>query len=1097
MLNEVYSIDENSKKSRFLTGAPSLLVSEYAETFHPFGLCRPPSVPVLGRKLSSESIATLYDENSSRMPYPIKLLEKKYRRKSNPLKFEDSAKKSKKNTNIKTKSKLLDEKTENKTFKNRPFTLSKVTSYKYITNKNNFNHTKKIKRSNSKISVANFDFINHTPERKKSLKSLVTKSLKKHKKHKQELEIKNKIHQQKSELFKKNIEELNKMTRKDNFLKFKQKVFHPKLPWGADENRIKKSLDQKKDPKVKYIDITPPRKVKVSKRKLIEDPFGQVYSKKSVHKASPEIKKYLKDQKKIRKKSKEIEEEIKLEKENRRISQLKYLDVVTRQLAEKPKKRKKIKKKTLKRVPEKKWLNQSFSGSSDKEEKLLKKNLSLSDIYSTDEINGRQCKAFGNFDNYAILNSGVNSTELVNEILSKKSPPEVEIEKISVSLPESNDLPSEKSKEIPRKLIKNQKPDVFTFKSKEYILKNPAELSEELKGLKKSNEARNKAATKIQAWMRGLLARKAAKELSDSLNQKKLKILSDSNSWMYRKQYPDSLESFPEEDEEVNKILKSLKFKPSNLQNLVLEKSIDSVDQKPFELNSDSITLNQILLLSPVPQAKNMNLNQFNKRLLQEQENLKILEQQNKEIENLIIPGLLKPNKKEDLDALRSRDLKEIKQIALRTGSEPEILKIFQSIIDRRYEKINSFFDENIKAVKDALASSIINDEKSIVDSIESYKSIIELNLDDNQDELDLMLRQMIGTKHVKEIEDQILKDFHSQAVFSDHESPEPSVIDPQFPQKPHPMAISKKSPEPSVPECIQSPQNLLKSKNIDKYRHSKIIWIDEVAIPSAVDYSDVLITSTIDQLEEIVYCDILDLIWYVPGDYISQLSEDIIISILNNEILMANEDFKNLLSQESVMSFVKEIFDCCGNDLVEDLNSPKSADFLELLSKMEESEIGCSLPVEICEPKIDPSAFFKLTEQDSDYMCIFKKMVFDCINETLYLLENKTDLPWTGTRQPQYKYQNKAELLAKVQSILAKWNGPKSGKVFIKDKSRLSEEVLNKQNEEIVLKILAQETYEEDKKWIEYNFEETQVKLDMADIVLEHLIEELYFNIF
>ena len=39
---------------------------------------------------------------------------------------------------------------------------------------------------------------------------------------------------------------------------------------------------------------------------------------------------------------------------------------------------------------------------------------------------------------------------------------------------------------------------------------------------------------------------------------------------------------------------------------------------------------------------------------------------------------------------------------------------------------------------------------------------------------------------------------------------------------------------------------------------------------------------------------------------------------------------------------------------------------------------------------------------------------------------------------------------------------------------------------------MLADEVLEKDEVWVEYEFEESQVKLDIADMVLEHLVSEM-----
>jgi hypothetical protein len=55
-----------------------------------------------------------------------------------------------------------------------------------------------------------------------------------------------------------------------------------------------------------------------------------------------------------------------------------------------------------------------------------------------------------------------------------------------------------------------------------------------------------------------------------------------------------------------------------------------------------------------------------------------------------------------------------------------------------------------------------------------------------------------------------------------------------------------------------------------------------------------------------------------------------------------------------------------------------------------------------------------------------------------------------------------------------------------------LDEELLQQVREERLANMLAEEIIEKDGIWVNYEFEETQVKLDLADIILEHLANEI-----
>ena len=216
MINEPFFIQENSKKAKLPLAAHNL-ACEQSDGFQGFGLSRPPSVPVLGRRLSSESIIVINDDNSSRFPLPIQLSQKYFRRKSIPTTFDT------KNKENKPKHKPVSEKQQCDT---PPRKITKTRSSEQL-GKKKTRQKSIIEASESKPLFYKPE--SQTPVKKSCLKDLVFKSLKKHKKRKQEIEKSRKTCREKREHIKKNIQELNKIT-KENLFKFKHKVFNPKKP---------------------------------------------------------------------------------------------------------------------------------------------------------------------------------------------------------------------------------------------------------------------------------------------------------------------------------------------------------------------------------------------------------------------------------------------------------------------------------------------------------------------------------------------------------------------------------------------------------------------------------------------------------------------------------------------------------------------------------------------------------------------------------------------------------------------------------------------------------------------------------------------------
>lgn len=1080
MLNEAKSLERISKLSKFSIAVSNLSVPDISEAYNAITLLRPPSVPVLGRRLSSESIVTVNDDYTPRLPYPIELCKKKNRRKSIPTSIE-----CKSSRILKPKIKIPNEKILGKALKNKSPSLVKVKSCRIKQRKNN--EVISMQRHKKAAVKAKPPLQEQTPEKKKSIKLLVYKSLKKHKKNKITSEYTEKHSKEQKELMKKNIEEFNRLARKENLIKFKQKQFKPKIAWGADEKRIQKSSERKKDYNIcDKLTCTPPRRLK-KKHEHKPSCDDQIFRQRCAHISNPDIKSYLKKQKNFRKKSQEREEELKIEKENRRISQLKYLDIISRQIIEKkPKKLKKKKstKRILHRCPEAKWMHninrEKSSNSEDNKDQSIS-NDSMKNL----NMDGRQCKAFGNFENYELFNSKINSTNVVNDIVSKKTQPEFSLPKVSVSMPAHGHEGSSENSNVLQELKYGE---ILSIKEK--------------------------AATKIQAWFRSCLTRQELKAQFHSISIRS-KGLEDSNSWMYKKQYPENPDSFIEEDEEVKKIIGVLKLKEEQKDKKVITKSEGSTGQeKPVEVSKkpalnldDSFceeeSKSDFVILSPIFDGKNLNLSEISQRLELEQKNLTALEQETKEIEKLMTPESLKASKKEHLEVLRNRDLEEIKQIALVSGSELEIVRIFQEIINRRSENINHMFDENIKAVQEALAMSVSNEERTSSYQSELRQTLMQFAQDKTPDELDLILKQMIGTQQIKEIEEQILSEFQTSEIFEEHFTEEQIHDYINFPLKPQANVLPQGSEECEKPMIIENPPILDDLLSVEgshfgstiRTPSSGIIWVNEVAIPDAIDLNEILIDASLDHLELWVFEEIYSACWMITCDSLTMLSEELVIAILMNEIALINEDLRLAISDDNLTNYVESIFSDCGGKILHEVHQELMDDPIELLSMMQESEIGSGYFPNSQELIVDPHYYLNVSQSEPFTVRNHKRLIFDCINQSLYKIVPKKALPWSVEKPKKERYENIEQVAIKVHKELCAWNDAKTGKIVNIDTfgtSGFTEEAVNQLREDRLVKLLSREAYENDYAWVQYEFEETQLKLDIADMVLEYMVEEI-----
>jgi hypothetical protein len=178
----------------------------------------------------------------------------------------------------------------------------------------------------------------------KLVKMLVSKSIKEHKKIKKAKEKKEKCKKEARARLKNEVQSLNLITREENLKNFKVKVFKPRFPWGVDEKRVERSTERKKEVEnTEKVYSKPVKRLKILKKSIISFTPDFTPLKKCPHTSRPEIKTFIKKQRISRKRSREQEENQKLEKENKRVLQLKYIDIISRQILEKnqkkPKKR--------------------------------------------------------------------------------------------------------------------------------------------------------------------------------------------------------------------------------------------------------------------------------------------------------------------------------------------------------------------------------------------------------------------------------------------------------------------------------------------------------------------------------------------------------------------------------------------------------------------------------------------------------------------------------------------------------------------------------------------------------------------------------------
>ncbi|CAI2367226.1 unnamed protein product [Moneuplotes crassus] len=243
-----------------------------------------------------------------------------------------------------------------------------------------------------------------------------------------------------------------------------------------------------------------------------------------------------------------------------------------------------------------------------------------------------------------------------------------------------------------------------------------------------------------------------------------------------------------------------------------------------------------------------------------------------------------------------------------------------------------------------------------------------------------------------------------------------------------------------------------------------------------------------------------------------------------------------------AVIEYLNKLFTKIRSDrdfFLESLSTPLNRDPLEILRNLQDIELDSDdsdsentpfqpsiLPVELYleiekqgkekqnkEAKKcieDPLADLENSDDEDSIMAdwenIHNKVIFDCVNEVLdnyrpYGLRGPP-LSWSiNPRTLTYKYSETDridEVLLECQEKIMAWAGIEAGTLTNSDtlltapqeiKQVLTEQqFLTQVREERLTNLLSEEINNAEPLWLDYEYEETQVKLDLADMILQDL---------
>lgn len=220
-----------------------------------------------------------------------------------------------------------------------------------------------------------------------------------------------------------------------------------------------------------------------------------------------------------------------------------------------------------------------------------------------------------------------------------------------------------------------------------------------------------------------------------------------------------------------------------------------------------------------------------------------------------------------------------------------------------------------------------------------------------------------------------------------------------------------------------------------------------------------------------------------------------------------------NIMDAEDLKNFVEKVFKILDWDsIINNLKKPLIKNPLTELDKLQETQIGSVTETEIFNfPELfKVESILKQAEENEkleEFERAYRKMVLNSINCLLQQFRpfgyQGMPLPWINTIRFEYKSLTLEDIQDKVISDLLLLNSFEIGSIVEIDPwiKKPSESQLIKLKESQLDKILFFEAIIEESRWTDYEFEESQVKIDLSDMILQDLALELikiveYFHV-
>lgn len=239
-------------------------------------------------------------------------------------------------------------------------------------------------------------------------------------------------------------------------------------------------------------------------------------------------------------------------------------------------------------------------------------------------------------------------------------------------------------------------------------------------------------------------------------------------------------------------------------------------------------------------------------------------------------------------------------------------------------------------------------------------------------------------------------------------------------------------------------------------------------------------------------------------------------LPMLHLDIMQKDEIYSEpriLTSTDSILNYVKGIISNLDfSDILMELKKPLERNIEEELFKLQEKVVGTPSETRIFEfPQIlnyqdllnedsNNSELESTMRQINKADKIHKKMLVHVLNLQFQQFRPNgfkgKPLTWSNKAPAVPRPLRVGEVTEKVLKDIEIFSLFQIGRIFneeiITSNGGLDEGLIQSLREDRLERLIYYETFEEEDEWVDYEFEETQVKFDVADMVLEHLSEEL-----